>query len=244
MKKQKEQVPDETEKEGIRMLIVDDNPDTSQSLSERAEEEGFQVLVVKNGFDAVELFQHFQPDIVLLDVIMTGMDGFHICREIRKNSDVPIIFISVKEKTEERIMGLDMGADDYITEPFSSREVMARVRAVLRRIDRSPHRNENKILQVSNLRINIENWTVYVGEEKLNMTKKEVETMWLLADNPDRVFTREEILDYLWGEDYFGDGRSLDSHIKRMRSKFKDVEHGGWEIKTVWGLGYKFELRT
>ncbi len=225
-----------------RLLIVDDEPAAYEALMKRAIQEGFEVSVVSDGLGAIEAFRSFRPDLILLDIVMPGMDGFQVCREIRKESEVPIIFISVKKEENHRVMGLDMGADDYITKPFSSREVMARVRAVLRRLERGERRSRQKIFCVSNLTINIENYTVYVGEELLDMTKKEVETMWLLAGNPGRAFSREELLDYLWGEDYIGDGRSLDSHIKRMRSKFREVEHSEWDIKTIWGLGYKFEL--
>lgn len=228
----------------IRLLIVDDDPVTYNELSDNAENDGFEVYVAKSGFEALEVCPRFQPDIILLDVVMTGMDGFQVYREIRKVSMVPIIFISVKEKTEERIMGLDMGADDYITKPFCGREVMARVRAVLRRIKGSQNWDQTKTFSIGNLSINIETCTVFVEDTKLNMTKKEVDTMWLLARNPNRVFTREEIQEYLWGEEYLGDGRSLDSHIKRLRSKLREVDHAGWDIKTIWGLGYKFEIEN
>lgn len=224
---------------GIRMLIADGDPDIYDNLIDSAQREGFEVLIVKNGLEALEVFRRFQPDIILL---ATGMDGFQLCREIRKISAVPILFLSVEEKVEERIRGLEIGADDYITKPFCGREVMARVRAVLRRTKSDQQPDKRETICVDNLTVNIGNYTVFVGEEKLNMTRKEVETMWLLAGNPERAFTREEILEYLWGEDYFDGGRSLDSHMKRMRSKFKDVEHAGWDIKTIWGLGYKFIL--
>ncbi len=226
----------------VRVLIVDDDPGTYLVLSENAEREGVQVLAAKNGLEALEVFPHFQPDIILLAVVMTGMDGFQTYREIRKISSVPIIFLSEKERAEERIRGLDMGADDYITKPFYGREVMARIQAVLRRIEGNAGRDQAKAFCISNLKIDIEKCAVFVGEKKLNMTKKEVDTMWLLARSPNRVFTRAEILDYLWGDEYYGDGRSLDSHIKRIRSKLKEVEHTDWDIQTIWGLGYKFVI--
>lgn len=141
-------------------------------------------------------------------------------------------------------MGLDIGADDYIVKPFNANEVMARVRAVLRRMARVEQKEEKKILSISNLTINIESYSVYVGAEKLPLTKKEVETMWILAENPSKVFTRDNLLDSLWGQDYFGDSRTVDSHIKRLRAKLDKVDHPDWEIKTIWGLGYKLELNV
>lgn len=141
-------------------------------------------------------------------------------------------------------MGLDIGADDYIVKPFNANEVMARVRAVLRRMARVEQKEEKKILSISNLTINIESYSVYVGAEKLPLTKKEVETMWILAENPGKVFTRDNLLDSLWGQDYFGDSRTVDSHIKRLRAKLDKVDHPDWEIKTIWGLGYKLELNV
>ena len=154
------------------------------------------------------------------------------------------ILITAKGEDYERVMGLDIGADDYIVKPFNANEVMARVRAVLRRMARVEQKEEKKILSISNLTINIESYSVYVGAEKLPLTKKEVETMWILAENPSKVFTRDNLLDSLWGQDYFGDSRTVDSHIKRLRAKLDKVDHPDWEIKTIWGLGYKLELNV
>ena len=175
---------------------------------------------------------------------MPGMDGYRVCERIRSESDVPIILITAKGEDYERVMGLDIGADDYIVKPFNANEVMARVRAVLRRMARVEQKEEKKILSISNLTINIESYSVYVGAEKLPLTKKEVETMWILAENPSKVFTRDNLLDSLWGQDYFGDSRTVDSHIKRLRAKLDKVDHPDWEIKTIWGLGYKLELNV
>ena len=172
------------------------------------------------------------------------MDGYRVCEMIRSESDVPIILITAKGEDYERVMGLDIGADDYIVKPFNANEVMARVRAVLRRMARVEQKEEKKILSISNLTINIESYSVYVGAEKLPLTKKEVETMWILAENPSKVFTRDNLLDSLWGQDYFGDSRTVDSHIKRLRAKLDKVDHPDWEIKTIWGLGYKLELNV
>ena len=227
-----------------RILIVDDNPDIREVLGTYAAKEGFEPITAKDGFEALDLFQKTSPAVILLDVMMPGMDGYRVCERIRSESDVPIILITAKGEDYERVMGLGIGADDYIVKPFNANEVMARVRAILRRMARVEQKEEKKILSISNLTINIESYSVYVGAEKLPLTKKEVETMWILAENPSKVFTRDNLLDSLWGQDYFGDSRTVDSHIKRLRAKLDKVDHPDWEIKTIWGLGYKLELNV
>ena len=227
-----------------RVLIVDDNPDIREVLGTYAAKEGFEPITAKDGFEALDLFRKTSPAVILLDVMMPGMDGYRVCERIRSESDVPIILITAKGEDYERVMGLDIGADDYVVKPFNANEVMARVRAVLRRMARVEQKEEKKILSISNLTINIESYSVYVGAEKLPLTKKEVETMWILAENPSKVFTRDNLLDSLWGQDYFGDSRTVDSHIKRLRAKLDKVDHPDWEIKTIWGLGYKLELNV
>lgn len=227
-----------------RVLIVDDNPDIREVLGTYAAKEGFEPITAKDGFEALDLFRKTSPAVILLDVMMPGMDGYRVCERIRSESDVPIILITAKGEDYERVMGLDIGADDYIVKPFNANEVMARVRAVLRRMARVEQKEEKKILSISNLTINIESYSVYVGAEKLPLTKKEVETMRILAENPSKVFTRDNLLDSLWGQDYFGDSRTVDSHIKRLRAKLDKVDHPDWEIKTIWGLGYKLELNV
>ena len=227
-----------------RVLIVDDNPDIREVLGTYAAKEGFEPITAKDGFEALDLFRKTSPAVILLDVMMPGMDGYRVCERIRSESDVPIILITAKGEDYERVMGLDIGADDYIVKPFNANEVMARVRAVLRRMARVEQKEEKKILSISNLTINIESYSVYVGAEKLPLTKKEVATMWILAENPSKVFTRDNLLDSLWGQDYFGDSRTVDSHIKRLRAKLDKVDHPDWEIKTIWGLGYKLELNV
>ena len=222
-----------------RVLIVDDNPDIREVLGTYAAKEGFEPITAKDGFEALDLFRKTSPAVILLDVMMPGMDGYRVCERIRSESDVPIILITAKGEDYERVMGLDIGADDYIVKPFN-----ANVRAVLRRMARVEQKEEKKILSISNLTINIESYSVYVGAEKLPLTKKEVETMWILAENPSKVFTRDNLLDSLWGQDYFGDSRTVDSHIKRLRAKLDKVDHPDWEIKTIWGLGYKLELNV
>ena len=177
--------------------------------------------------------------------MMPKEDGYAVCRKIRETSNVPIILITARGEDFERIMGLDIGADDYIVKPFSPSEVMARIRAVMRRIERNDIKEEEQknSLTVSNLTINLDEYTLYIDGSRISLTKKEIETMWTLASNPNKVFTRDNLLDSLWGFDYFGDSRTVDSHIKRLRAKLDKVEHPDWAIKTVWGVGYKFEAQ-
>ncbi|MBE5962792.1 MAG: response regulator transcription factor [Lachnospiraceae bacterium] len=226
------------------MLIADDNPDITDVLAAYAKKEEFEPVIASDGEEAIRLFQECNPSVVLLDVMMPKEDGYEVCRKIRAKSDVPVILITARGEDFERIMGLDIGADDYIVKPFSPSEVMARVRAVLRRMTKKDKSSEEtgNILNISNLSINLEEYTLHIGGTKIALTKKEIETMWTLASNPNKVFTRDNLLDSLWGFDYFGDSRTVDSHIKRLRAKLDTVEHDGWSIKTIWGVGYKFEV--
>ncbi len=220
------------------MLIADDQEQIAQVLEDYAIKEGFAVSRAKDGQEALELFEKKNFDIALLDVMMPKKDGFEVCREIRKKSNMPIVMITARGEDFERIMGLDIGADDYIVKPFSPAEVMARVRAILRRIHRD---EEATVFSYENLRINMGDYTVTVDEKPIDLTKKELEILWTLATNANKVFTRENLLDSVWGYDYFGDSRTVDSHIKRLRAKLSVEDHPAWEIKTVWGVGYKFE---
>lgn len=224
------------------ILIADDNPDITSILSLYAEKEGFEPLVAADGEEAIQLFNKYNPVVVLLDVMMPKEDGYEVCRKIRAKSDVPVILVTARGEDFEKIMGLDIGADDYIVKPFSPSEVMARVRAVLRRMTKNEKEKNANILRVSNLEINLEEYTLSIGNVKMPLTKKEIETMWTLASNPNKVFTRDNLLDSLWGFDYYGDSRTVDSHIKRLRAKLEKEEHPNWNIKTIWGVGYKFEI--
>jgi len=225
------------------ILIADDNRDITDILSTYSRMEGFEPVVAGDGEEAIKLFNQFEPDVVLLDVMMPKEDGYEVCRQIRSKSNVPVILITARGEDFDKIMGLDIGADDYIVKPFSPREVMARVRAVMRRISKgtkdSPSEN---VLSVENLDINLAEYTLHIGGSKIALTKKEIETMWTLATNPNKVFTRDNLLDSLWGFDYFGDSRTVDSHIKRLRSKLDIINHPSWTIRTIWGVGYKFEV--
>lgn len=225
------------------ILIADDNKQITSILEEYAKKEGFTPKVTFDGREAFELFQELQPDIILLDVMMPNMDGFEVCREIRKTSNVPIIMITARGEDFEKIMGLDIGADDYIVKPFSPGEVMARVRSILRRIMHEDGQKQ-QTYSYDNLKVKLDDYTVTIDNQNVSLTKKEIELLWTLATNKNKVFSRDSLLNSLWGYDYFGDNRTVDSHIKRLRAKLDEFSHDGWEIKTIWGVGYKFEGKT
>jgi len=225
------------------ILIADDNRDITDILSTYSRMEGFEPIVAGDGEEAIRLFTQYNPEVVLLDVMMPKEDGYEVCRKIRSKSNVPVILITARGEDFDKIMGLDIGADDYIVKPFSPREVMARVRAVLRRMAKSTKEETSEnVIKIDNLEINLDEYTLHISGKKVALTKKEIETMWTLAGNPNKVFTRDNLLDSLWGFDYFGDSRTVDSHIKRLRAKLDQVEHPSWSIKTIWGVGYKFEI--
>lgn len=224
-----------------KILIVDDNKQITSILQEYAKKEGYTTIIAFDGEEAIEKYRLEKPDILLLDVMMPKKDGFQVCKYIRKESSVPIIMITARGEDFEKIMGLDIGADDYIVKPFSPGEVMARVKAIMRRISRDDDKNSN-ILQTHNLRINIQDYIVFIDDNSVNLTKKEVEILWTLVKSRNKVFSRDNLLNSLWGYDYFGDNRTVDSHIKRLRSKISKYNHSAWDIKTIWGVGYKFEV--
>lgn len=225
-----------------KILIADDNQQITSILANYARKEGFEPLVALDGQQALELFEQHEKniDVVLLDVMMPKLDGFEVCRELRRRSMVPIIMVTARGEDFERIMGLDIGADDYILKPFSAGEVMARVRAILRRVQPREAEQQN-LYSVANLVIDLDKYLVTIGGADVTLTKKEVELLWTLAKNSSKVFSRENLLDSIWGYDYFGDSRTVDSHIKRLRAKVDKFEHEEWEIKTIWGVGYRFE---
>ncbi len=223
-----------------RLLIVDDNKQITSILEEYAKKEGYETVIAPDGEDAIEKFKSQAPDIILLDVMMPKKDGFTVCREIRKTSNVPIIMITARGEDFEKIMGLEIGADDYIVKPFSPGEVMARMKAVMRRIVKEE--TQAQLFSCDNLTISLDDYTVTVNGNLLSLTKKEIEILWTLATAKNRVFSRDNLLNSLWGYDYFGDSRTVDSHIKRLRAKLEKYEHPAWDIKTIWGVGYKFEV--
>lgn len=229
-----------------KMLIADDNKQITSILSNYARKEGFEPVVALDGEEALRLFDENEPDIamVLLDVMMPKVDGFEVCRRLRGKSLVPVIMVTARGEDFEKIMGLDIGADDYIIKPFSAGEVMARVRAILRRMQPREEKTAHNIYRYSNLMIDLDKYTVTVNGSEVPLTKKEVELLWTLAKNSSKVFSRDNLLDSLWGYDYYGDSRTVDSHIKRMRAKLDKFEHPGWEIKTIWGVGYRFEEKA
>lgn len=227
------------------VLIADDSREFSTILKEYVEKEGYSVFTAGDGRKALDIFSANELDMVLLDVNMPVMNGYDVCREIRKKSNIPVIMITSHGDDYEKIMGLGIGADDYVVKPCSPGEVIARMRAILRRIyfEHSTEQNGRKI-QIDNLEIDIDNFKVCIDKKEVLLTKKEMEILWTLAENADRVFTRENLLNSLWGYDYYGDCRTVDSHIKRLRAKLDEFPHENWNIKTVWGMGYKFEVNV
>lgn len=225
-----------------KILIADDNKQITTILSGYAKKEGLEPVIALDGKEALEKFKQYEAEIVmvLLDVMMPEVDGFEVCRRLRSESMVPIIMITARGEDYDKIMGLDIGADDYVIKPFSAPEVMARVRAVLRRLG-GQEPVSNNAFSYANLHIDIEKYTVQIDGENVPLTKKEIELLWTLAKNSAKVFSRDNLLDSIWGYDYFGDSRTVDSHIKRLRAKLDKYEHPLWEIKTIWGVGYRFE---
>ena len=225
-----------------KILIADDNKQITTILSGYAKKEGFEPVIALDGAEALDKYLQYENEIavVLLDVMMPEIDGFEVCRRLRKESMVPIIMITARGEDYDKIMGLDIGADDYVIKPFSAPEVMARVRAVLRRLGAQEPANA-QTLSYANLYINLEKYAVQINGEEVPLTKKEIELLWTLAKNSTKVFSRDNLLDSIWGYDYFGDRRTVDSHIKRLRAKLDKYEHPLWEIKTIWGVGYCFE---
>lgn len=225
------------------MLIADDNRQIVSILEEYAKKEGYSTVVAYDGAEALKNALGTPFDIILLDVMMPVVDGFEVCREIRKCSTVPIIMITARGEDFERIMGLDNGADDYIVKPFSPAEVMARVRAIMRRIIRENDVSA-QVFTFENLTVNLDEYITQINNTKIALTKKETEILWTLATNKNKVYSRENLLNSVWGFDYYGDTRTVDSHIKRLRTKLDEAPHPEWEIKTIWGVGYKFEVTS
>lgn len=224
-----------------KVLIVDDDSNICELLRLYLEKEGFSTVIVNDGESAVTSFKDENPDITLLDIMLPGLDGWQVCREIRKVSDKPIIMITAKGETFDKVLGLELGADDYIVKPFDAKEVVARVKAVLRRTAANKTESVKKV-QFDNLSINLTNYELKVNGKQVDTPPKEMELIFHLASNPNRVFTRDQLLDEVWGFDYYGDSRTVDVHVKRLREKLEGVSDK-WELKTVWGVGYKFETK-
>ncbi len=223
-----------------KILIVDDDANIAELIKINFESEGFDTVTASNGREAVEKFHAEAPSIVIMDVMMPEMDGWEACREIRKTSNTPIIMLTAKGETFDKVLGLELGADDYMVKPFETKELTARVKAVLRRTENQDNTSD-KTLEYKNLSVNISNYELKVNGSIVELPPKELELLYFLAANPNRVFTREQLLEKVWGFDYYGDSRTVDVHIKRLREKLEGVD-GNWQLKTVWGVGYKFEV--
>ncbi len=224
------------------VLIVDDEVNICELLRLYVEKEGYKALISHDGNDAVEKFKSMSPDLVLLDIMLPGKDGWQVCREIRSIDNTPIIMLSAKGETFDKVLGLELGADDYIVKPFEPKELIARIKAVLRRSESSIAADETdkNELKFDGLRINQETYEVYLDDKKIEMPPKEFELLYFLAKNTNKVYTRDQLLDEIWGYEFFGDSRTVDVHIKRIREKV-EREDKNWHLKTVWGVGYKFE---
>ena len=229
-----------------KILIVDDDNNIAELISLYLTKECYDTQIVNDGEEALRAFETFRPYLILLDLMLPGMDGYQVCREIRHSSDVPIIMLSAKGEVFDKVLGLELGADDYIIKPFDSKELVARVKAVLRRFQAArpvPAAQPNaKCVEYPDLIINQTNYSVIYQGKAIDMPPKELELLYFLASSPNQVFTREQLLDHIWGYEYIGDTRTVDVHIKRLREKIKD--HETWSISTVWGIGYKFEVKT
>jgi len=230
-----------------KILIVDDDVNIAELITLYLTKECFDTLTVHDGEEAIRQFEVYQPDLVLLDLMLPGIDGYEVCRQIRRTSRTPIIMLSAKGEIFDKVLGLELGADDYVIKPFDSKELVARVRAVLRRHtpateERAAPESTGDYVSYPDLTINLTNYSVQYYGENIEMPPKELELLYFLASHPNQVFTREQLLDHIWGYEYYGDTRTVDVHIKRLREKIKD--HNFWSLSTVWGIGYKFEAKT
>ena len=223
-----------------KVLIVEDDSNIAELLHLYLEKEGFEAKVAKDGGKGVEYFRSFQPALVLLDIMLPVMDGWTVLKKIREESATPVIMLTAKDETEDKVTGLESGADDYIVKPFEMKEVLARIHAVMRRTGQEEEQ-ENKKLSFDKLVINLDSYELLVDGKRVDTPPKELELLYHLASAPNRVFTRNQLLDEVWGFDYFGDSRTVDVHIKRLREKLEGVSDQ-WRLKTVWGVGYKFEV--
>ena len=228
-----------------KIMIVDDDNNIAELIELYLIKECFETLICNDGETALAEFDSYEPNLVLLDLMLPGMDGYQVCREIRSKSAIPIIMLSAKGEVFDKVLGLELGADDYMEKPFDSKELVARVKAVLRRYKAVPEaetENTDKCVEYPDLTVNLTNYSVIYNGKSVDMPPKELELLYFLAASPNHVFTREQLLDQIWGYEYVGDTRTVDVHIKRLREKISD--HDKWKISTIWGIGYKFEVRT
>ena len=225
-----------------KILIVDDDSNICELLRMYLNKDGFDTAIAADGEQAIDLVLKYKPDLILLDIMMPRLDGWQVCREVRKTSEVPIIMLTAKGEVFDKILGLELGADDYISKPFDTKEVLARIKAVLRRSNEKSKRNAIKEVRFDKLVINLTNYELIVDGKQIDTPPKELELIFHLASNPNRVYTRDQLLDEVWGFDYYGDSRTVDVHVKRLREKLENVSEN-WSLKTVWGVGYKFEVK-
>ena len=228
-----------------KILIVDDDANIAELIALYLTKECFDTRMVHDGEMALEVFDNYQPNLIILDLMLPGIDGYQVCREIRAKSNTLIIMLSAKGEVFDKVLGLELGADDYIIKPFDTKELVARVKAVLRRYQpaqTAAPKPTGKYVEYPDLVINLNNYSVLYKNHTVDMPPKELELLYFLASSPNQVFTREQLLDHIWGYEYLGDTRTVDVHIKRLREKIKD--HESWAISTVWGIGYKFELKS
>ena len=225
-----------------KVLVADDDKNICELLRLYLVKEGFQVVLAGDGEEALARFSAENPDIILLDVMMPRLDGWQVCREIRKKSECPIIMITAKGETFDKVLGLELGADDYVVKPFETKEIVARIKAVLRRTGKSAAENDIKEVSYDKLVVNMTKYELKVDGKVVDTPPKELELLYHLASNPNRVYTRDQLLDEVWGFEYYGDSRTVDVHVKRLREKLEGVTDK-WTLKTVWGVGYKFEVK-
>lgn len=228
-----------------KVLIVDDDNNIAELISLYFTKECFETMIVNDGESVIPAMTSFQPNLILLDLMLPGMDGYQVCREVRAKYSLPIIMLSAKGEVFDKVLGLELGADDYIEKPFDSKELVARAKAVLRRYKptvTTTETNREKVVEYQDLTINLTNYSVRYMGQIVDMPPKELELLYFLAASPNHVFTREQLLDQIWGYEYIGDTRTVDVHIKRLREKIKD--HANWSLSTIWGIGYKFEVRN
>ena len=221
-----------------KILVVDDDTNICELLRLYLEKDGYEVIIANDGNNAVKMFKDLDPDLMLLDIMLPGLDGWQVCREVRKFSEKPIIMITAKGETFDKVLGFELGADDYVVKPFEAKEVVARVKAVLRRSGTAA-KTDMKEVRYDKLVINLTNYELIIDGQKVDTPPKELELIYQLASNPNRVFTRDQLLDEVWGFDNYGDSRTVDVHVKRLRAKLEGVSDK-WELKTVWSVGYKF----
>ncbi len=227
----------------VRILVVDDDNNICELLRLYLEAEGHEIIIAHDGAEAVEMFRMQDPDLVLLDIMLPQKDGWQVCREIRESSAKPIIMITAKGEVFDKVLGLELGADDFITKPFDLKEISARVKAVLRRYSARENKSDDEVVKFENLEISLLKYELKLNGKPVDIPPKELELLYFLASNHDLVFTRDQLLDKVWGFDYLGDSRTVDVHIKRLREKLEGVSTK-WKLKTVWGVGYKFERKA